>query len=172
MKQPLDDLETELSRLVPQRPGPWLETRIRHRLNARPLVRRVRWILFPLGAAAVLALVWASFLPSPQPGPGPDAGGGHLAQRAPDPFPAPLPDPVPDRSSPALEAPSLHRVGQASYLYDAHEDGFVYASDQTSYRRIRYRFLDTAEWRDEATRAVFQVVVPREDILLIPMNVY
>ncbi|MCP5515964.1 MAG: hypothetical protein H7A45_01750 [Verrucomicrobiales bacterium] len=173
MKTPWEDLENELHRLAPKQPGDRLATRIEARLKAtvsdtvtgtRP--RALLKFCLPLAAAAVFVALLTPLLNDPEADTPPEEKQLAATNTRAVPNVARPPDATPN------PAGSLRRVGEANYLYGAADEGVVYGDGDTPYRRIRYQFLDTSEWQDEASRAVVRVIVPREDVLLLPMNVY
>lgn len=166
MKTPWEDLENELKRLEPRRPSDLLAARLASRLDASPRRWRRPAIGLTLAAAATLVLLFSPLLKHPASGTAPDPI--QLAATNSQSVPQDDADPSPTASGPG----ALRRVAEANYLCGAADEGVVYAANATPFRRIRYQFLDTSEWRDEETRAVVRVIVPREDVLLLPMNVY
>jgi len=165
MNDPLDELEAELKRWQPLAPGPALEARIAAKVDvtearaarALGLPRRFWWA--PLGMAAAVALMALVWLP------------GHQAFKlASPPTVAKQPTPALNRARPG--AGGYRPVRRADYLLDARDDGIIYASATTPFRKIKYQVLSTSQWRDEADNATVQVLVPRENTVLIPMNVY
>ncbi|MCP5521332.1 MAG: hypothetical protein H7A46_07270 [Verrucomicrobiales bacterium] len=185
MKTPWDDpeLEAELRRLQPRRPSQMLAARVEQAVAAERRARRWRSGWLVLAAAAVLTAVLVPLTPGPSA-----------------PHPAELVDPRAD-GSPDPKVATAHsdgvrqgadepshpgettltrdtafagytRLGEANYLYAAEDDGILFASSTTPLRRIRYQYLDTTDWRDEQAQAVVRVVVPREDVVLVPLHVY
>lgn len=174
MKTPLDDLEVELRQLLPRRPSELLALRVEQAIAAeRGAQLRRRWIA-GLAAAAVVALALLPLLHKPGGSP------GQLAVAPAVGLPLRSEDlRQPKRISPTHETRSadaawegLTRLAGANYLYGAADDGIVFASSTTPFRKIRYQYLDTTDWRDEEAQAVIRVVVPREDVVLVPLNVY
>jgi len=76
--------------------------------------------------------------------------------------------PVPNAS--ADLAPAFRRVKQAHYLLEAADDGLIFTSRTTPWRKVRWQFLSTSEWRDEQDKTTFQLLIPREETVLIPVN--
>jgi len=165
MNEPLDGFEAELKRWQPLAPGPALERRIAAELDAAevPAARTLglpRWLWWaPVGLAAVLAAMALVWLPSRQessPATSPAAAKPSRATRG-----APAPRPI-----------GYRPVRMADYLLDAQDDGIVYTSATMPFRKVKYQVLSTSQWHDEADNATLQVFFPRENTVLIPMNVY
>jgi hypothetical protein len=164
MNEPLDELEAELKRWQPLAPGPALEERLAAKVDATEagagrILGLPRWFWrAPVGVAAALAVMALVWLPGHQessPATRPAAGK--------DSTPAPG----------AAARPSGYRpVRMADYLLDAQDDGIVYTSATTPFRKIKYQVLSTSQWWNEADNATVQVLAPRESTVLIPMNVY
>jgi hypothetical protein len=165
MNEPLEGLEAELKRWQPLAPGPGLEGRIAAELDApqaaaHGVVRLRPWFWWaPVGLAAALAVMALVWLPRHQESsPATRPASGKQSTAAP---------------GPANRSPSGYRpVRSADYLLDAQDDGIVYTSATTPFRKIKYHVLSTSQWRDEADNATVQVIVPRQSTVLIPMNVY
>ena len=66
----------------------------------------------------------------------------------------------------------MYAIGIANYLLSAQEEGIVYASATVPMRRIRYQFLDTAQWKGGDDHTVVDVIVPKEGTVLVPLNVH
>jgi len=165
MNEPLDELEAELKRWQPLAPGPALEARIAARVDATEargarVLGLPRWFWWaPVGMAAALgamALVWLP--PRQESGPATGSAETREAKAAP--------------GAPSRRPSGYRPVRIADYLLDARDDGIIYTSATTPFRKIRYQVLSTSQWRDEADNETVQVLVPRENTVLIPMNVY
>jgi hypothetical protein len=190
MKEPWDELEVELRRLRPRPPSELLEARVAAALNApRPRRSAARWWwAAPLAAAAALALVMSlpgkdtqrSASVSPDAGAeppalaaSPESAPAAGAASTPEPLSAKaLADCLATNVVPQEIPPGLKRMGGAHLLYAARDVGVVLTPDRRAFRRIRCQFLDTTVYRDEADQAVLRVVVPKEDVLLVPTQVY
>jgi hypothetical protein len=162
MKDPLDEIESELRRLRPCQPGDWLEHRIAGALEAgsAPTSVERRWVMPPwwawLTAATAFCLLLVFGLR------------WHRRQAA-----ARLAEgPVIAPPQPEVQTGGLRQVKSGNYLVDALEDGVVYASETLPMRRIRYGLLSTSEWRDDRRHLTIRVSCPREEVMLVPMNVH
>ena len=69
-------------------------------------------------------------------------------------------------------ASDFRRLGQANYLIDAEERGIVYTSARTPWRKVTWQYLSVSEWRDEGTKSTVQVVVPREETVVMPVTLH
>jgi len=75
----------------------------------------------------------------------------------------------PDRG--AVLDPSFRRINQAHYLLEAADDGVIFTSHTTPWRKVRWEFLSASEWRDERHKTTIQVLIPREQTVVIPVRV-
>jgi hypothetical protein len=165
MNDPLAEIEAELRQTQPARPNPRLVSRIEQELArslpGAPSPERWRpWLLWaPLGAATTTALAWALFLNNPPAAAPTNAGATGASDRAGSAVP---------QTSPAR----FQQVQAANYFLGAEDDGVVYASADTPVRKVRYRFLATSQWKGENGRTTVEVIVPGEETVLLPMDVY
>jgi hypothetical protein len=148
------ELETELKRLAPSAPSHRLVAQIGNRLERRrsPGSSLLLWAgaAIPLAAAAGMVLALLLGLPKS------------------------------DRSEPMETVPALTTVPVADQhfvpvrainrLYDARYMGLVTTPGGDRARRVVYRYLDTITWRDEASRATFEMTVPRDEIHYINVS--
>lgn len=174
MKTTFEDLEAELRALPPRRPSELLAARVEQAVATERAARRKRRWLMPLAAAAAVTAILVPLLTKPSEQAGELAGQravgtpGEPAATNRSGVPTPA-ETAPDQGA-ALEG--FTRLAEANYLYAAEDDGILFASTTMPLRRIRYQYLDTTDWRDEQAQAVVRVVVPREDVVLVPLNVY
>jgi len=165
MNDPLAEIEAELRQMRPARPDSRLVSRIERELArplpaARSVQRWHRWLLWaPLGAAATAALAWGLFLNNPPVAAPTKAGATGASDQAGSTVP---------QTSPAR----FQQVQAANYFLGAEDDGVVYASASTPVRKVRYRFLATSQWKGENGRTTVEVIVPGEQTVLLPMDVY
>jgi hypothetical protein len=187
MNEPLDDLVGELGRLRPSQPARRLTRRVEAALaeeaGAAPAPAEVlaiaparppgspepgiagggwgRWL--PLAAAfAVIAAVVVSVALRPkapqQVGPTPLGSTGGI----------PLTPPVLVRAQPG---PEFRRVRAADYLVDAEDHGLIYTSTSTPWRKVTWQYVSSSEWRNERDRTTYQVLIPREETVVIPVRI-
>ncbi len=166
---PLDDIAAELGRLRPFQASERLTRRLEQELEsvsppvAALVVRRLRFRWAPLAIAASLALLaivtvtWQAKLRRPVAAP--------VASGLEDNSAAPLAGPKP-------AAQAFRRVDRANYLLAAEEDGLVYASGAAPWRKVRWRYLSACEWRDDQDNTTFQILIPREETVLMPVNIH
>jgi len=127
------------------------------------VVRRLRFRWAPLAIAASLALLaivtvtWQAKLRRPVAAP---VSSG-LDDNSADPLARPLP-----------AAQAFRRVDRANYLLAAEEGGLVYASGAAPWRKVRWRYLSACEWRDDQDNTTFQILIPREETVLMPVNIH
>jgi len=185
MKTSWDDpeLEAELRRLQPRRPSQMLGARVEQAVAAERRAGRWRSGWFALAAVAALTAVLVPLMPGPS-APQPKGLADPRADGSPDPKVATTHSNDVQRGADEPSHPGetistrdtdfagYTRLGEANYLYAAEDDGILFASSTTPLRRIRYQYLDTTDWRDEQAQAVVRVVVPREDVVLVPLHVY
>jgi hypothetical protein len=160
------DIADELARLKPRPGGRQLEDRISRELESplastpRPVVVRfryasaVRWAaaaLFVL-AAGGLALYWTNRPQSAQPSmAGTERPGSAAAASNPD-------------------DATLRPLRQANYLIDAEERGLFYPQDDTPWRKVKWQYVSVSDWRDDRSQSTVRVVVPREELIVMPVN--
>lgn len=169
MDDPFIELETELRNLraaplsrahIARIEAGLAATPVRTTSSTPPLERPapVRpgrgWLLAALAAAAAVAFVFVRRQADPTP-----AGSPVVAQAAPR---------VQAAQGTAKSANEYRPVEAASVLYDLKDEGNVTMADDTTARRVRYRFVDTYTWRNPATNASMKWSVPRDEIRVIP----
>ena len=156
------ELERELKALRPAAASPDLEGRIRSSLaedGASPARYPLRpWVLVLSAAAAVLAVagVWVCL---PRRGNVAPAGGATLAQRAPQEVAAP---------APVVPGP----VYQGTVLVGQRDEGVVAMGTNGVARKVRCRYVDNVQWQHRGRGVVLTAGVPREEVMLVPVQAY
>ncbi len=177
MDELLQDIETELKALKPQRPAAHLLNRIERELMASGAVdpARVRrryttatnlkswkwfgWRAAGLAAAvALLATVGIVRVKEQTPARGAPATG--LANSSRQEAPSPSPEPL-DRYQP---------VAATNVLYALQDEGPVYVDGDKPARRLRYRYLDTYTWKNSRGNAAIKWSLPRDEIRVLPAS--
>jgi len=176
MNDSFQEIEAELKRLRPAMPRREVEERVGRELslpaNGRvtqqlPAARRTqpRWSLGLLGVglagAACIVLCVLLWPKRVEPIQASNAASGAVS--------------VPQARTPEGVRPrrgAFQQVRTANYLLSAQEEGIVYASATVPMRRIRYQFLDTAQWKGGDDHTVVEVIVPKEGTVLVPLNVH
>ncbi len=171
------DLEAELLRLQPRRPGERLVARLADELDRgdavalpAPIRSRVderrggptrryrtatswtsgKWANWTVAAALVaLMLTLEQLAPS---------------RRA-------TTDALP-RTAAADAAPELRPVKAGRLLVGSRQDGVVELADGTAVQRVRDYFVDTIEWRDSRGQAQLRWEVPRESVRYVGLAAY
>ncbi len=168
MNDPLDDIAAELGRLRPLQASDRLTRRLEQEIGSMPpsvtarVVRPVRFRWAPVAVAAGLAFLaiatvtWQARLGRPVAG----AAARALEVNGADPAPGRTPS-----------AQAFRCVDLANYLLAAEENGLVYASETAPWRKVRWRYLSACEWRNDQENATFQVLIPREEVVLLPVNI-
>ncbi len=77
----------------------------------------------------------------------------------------------PTASPAAPEQPSLQPFEQA-VSWRTWDEGTLVLAENTPVRRVRRQFLEQVRFFDEENQEVIEVTVPRERVLLVPMEVY
>lgn len=153
------ELEAELKRLTPAMPSERLQAGIARKLGPKKTARSsfLRWTgtFVPLAAAAgvLLALIIR--------GPSRDFP---LAGSEPETVES---IPVPAEPSAGAAEDVFIPIKAINQLYDARYLGMVTTPDGGRARQIIYRYLDTVTWQNQASRATFELTVPRDEVHLI-----
>ncbi|HEY4302673.1 MAG TPA: hypothetical protein VGM73_17515 [Candidatus Didemnitutus sp.] len=171
MDESLKELEDELSRLHPARPSLAVAARIEAELalgesrTAAPQpgasvanrTRRLAWSLCVAAAAA--AVTFVALRQSPSVAPLPDHANSVTR-----------PSGAVTTSQPPLspDDAEYRPVDARSVFYGVSAETGVYLRDQTPVQQVRYRYLDTYTWKNQATHASLQWTVPRDEIRVIP----
>jgi hypothetical protein len=166
MKFPIDNFEEELRQIHPATPGSCLTERISaelKRLEKRdstaqkqrwmPLLKRLVW------ASCAIGLLLISFY-SIYTG-NPKTTRMNSTQTAP-------PPPQTNIELP----PQFRSLKTDNYLIAAQEDGIVFSHSSTPLRKVKYSVISSSEWFDATEKATVQLLSPREEVVLIPINVY
>lgn len=167
-----EDFVAELQRLRPRRPSPAVTERLDRALDGRPAgggrwrgsgMATPAWWTVGLAAAAALAIgLWVVRQPADPARP--------LADWANAPQPASRGATVTPAGSGADWA--LRQVERANYLLSAEDDGLIYVSDDLPLRTIRCRYVDTSRWRNERENLTVDLYVPRDGMVLLPVQIY
>lgn len=187
-----EQLEKELRDLRPQTPSPELTRRIGNSLAAGPREERVtafpgteasadatpspwrrRWVA-PLALAATLAVVGALYLFGPRTEPPTGQGPGlAVTPTAPAATEAAPDNPVQTRAERLRElrpGPDYEPVKAENTLAAAEDEGVVMVGDNRAARQVRYHFVDTVVWENPMDGSTIEVSVPREEVVLIPLD--
>ncbi len=169
MNDDLEEIARELAQLRPSKPAPQLNRRIELELDegdddrslSTPPVAWFRWL--PLAAAAVLiaAVTVTAMLGIISRSSRDNAAS--FASTAPQ-------DRESDSSAPAKSG--FHRIRNANYLIDAEDNGLLFPSASVPFRKVTWQFVSASEWRDDRDNATVQVLIPREETMLIPVTVH
>ncbi len=169
MNDPIEDVAAELGRLRPLQASDRLTRRLEQELGSMPpsvterVVRRVRFRWVPVAVAASLAFLaigtvtWQARLRRPVAG----AASSLLEHNGAEPAPGQT-----------ASAQAFRCVDLANYLLAAEENGLVYASETAPWRKVRWRYLSACEWRNDQENTTFQVLIPREEVVLLPVNIH
>ena len=168
---PVRLLEEELLAMLPAEPSDGLRHRVHHALleantaaaaepapqPSKPASAWNGWL--PLAAAAAVAVLAVVFFPPPASSPG----------NSPVAANAPVSQPVAGETL-AMEtaAPALQPLSSNSQLQRVDYEGIL-REDNTPYRQIRSRYLEKRVFRDPAADSTVEVLVPREEVRLVPV---
>jgi hypothetical protein len=75
-------------------------------------------------------------------------------------------------SAPSPVNPGLRLTRQANYLVAAEDGGWLAPRQAWPVRQIRCQYVDASLWRDETRNVTYEVYVPRDETLLVPVRVY
>ncbi|MFI5336453.1 MAG: hypothetical protein ACHQ5A_06695 [Opitutales bacterium] len=176
MDDTLQELENELKSLAPRRPSSGLQIRLERDLDPGVAIvapgrariattfRSWMWVGWPLAAAVALTTVlgvWRWQAGAPAVIPATTLPAAAAAQ----------PDLASHRVAPAATSRDVYLpVAATNVLYDLRDEGPVSPEDNTSGRRMRYRYVDTYTWRNAATHASLKWSIPREEVRVIPAS--
>lgn len=157
MNDEMLSLEGELKALRPRRLTEDAERRLVQQLAEKPpRAIRYRRPLRVLAAAALLLVAISLFLlPEPPEG----------DQPAPAVVTATVPPTVPHE--PSLPA----RVAVETLPLERRNEGIVFLDPTTPARQVRCGVVDRFVWKDEVTGETVQVLRPREEVLLVQLQV-
>jgi hypothetical protein len=167
----LSQLESELARLRPSAPSPACEAKLEARLSNRPArIAWQEWRPLAQAAAIVLTAICLTFWIEG----GRTAAATSTAANAPSPTPT---EPAPVLTAPALLNPVaptrlLRPSGATQIVLSAEPEGMVQLSDGSYARRIRTRSIQQLEFSEESGASLLSYSVPREDVILVPMDTY
>lgn len=175
------DLEAELLRLQPRRPGARLEARLaadldpvalpapaalrsavsdRRATSARPRYRTATtWTSWKWSNWAVAAALVALMLTLNRVAPSADSS-------------VEAPVVAANPGTPADVAPELRPVKAGRVLLGSRSDGVVELADGSAVERVRDYYVDTIEWRDSGGTAQLRWEVPREAVRYVGLAAY
>lgn len=168
-----DDLATELERLQPRRPSPRVTARLQQELTPAcsghtsliPWRHATAWWLITAAAAllVVAVLLSRSTLPPRR---------AEAPPRAPTPqLHSTPPHPAFTAASPEI-SPEYRQIRHANYLLHAEDNGLVYVNDTVPVQRLRCRYVDASQWRDDRENVTVDFYVARDGIMLLPARIY
>ena len=73
---------------------------------------------------------------------------------------------------PSIAGSTFQPVGLRRLFVDARDDGVVSVVGDVPYRQVRYQLLDRFEWNNPRDGSEIQMIVPREEIFLLPVVTY
>lgn len=177
------DLEAELQRLRPRRPGSRLEQAVTAALEMRPGTvavlpsRRLaprsayttattwsswKWANWTVAVALVALMVTVSRLPVAAP----ESGAGSFASAWPTGVPDTVDAPPPDDPAP------LRPVRAGRTLVGSEVEGLFELADGSPVQRVRDFYVDTIVWRDPDGRSQLRWEVPRESVRFVGLAAY
>jgi hypothetical protein len=162
MKESFDEFENELRRLTPLQPPEELTTRIAAKLEGPQAKNRILPILSLSWAALTAAMLvgvlalWHSFTPGNVP-----------VQNQPG-----LVSLTDQAVEEGIEMDQFRPVDYAEYLYGAQEEEVIYLDESSPVIPVRLFYLDTTVWENETRQIAFEMTVPREEIVLLPLQIF
>lgn len=175
-----EDLESRLRRLSPAPPRAAFERRLGRELDSLSRNRqenRIVWLRFaPLAAAACLVLAGSWLLQRQLAHSVPAVPSGAPVITADSAPPAPpteaersfvSPPPI----SSGIPADRFVPVSSQQVLRETRQGGVVELSDQLPARELRLEYDDAWHWHDPETQTNIRVIRPREEVLLVPIEV-
>lgn len=84
---------------------------------------------------------------------------------------APSPSPSSNHASVGASEPEISSARTSNVVYQALDEGVVYDAGQEPVHRLRYRSADLVRWRNPTTGVHWEVSYPREDVMLVPIQV-
>lgn len=171
---PPDPLEAELARLKPRAPSPFLRERLERTMTTQPWSRRLHsWAL--AGAAALLAagIAWHPW----QNGSGEQALPGEpvsAARGASVPSTPSVATRVSADQADALPGKPLRLVpaGARGYVVGWEDAGAWFPDNGPPVRRIRLRYIEATEWREQTGTARYRLWRPAEQEIWLPLDAY
>lgn len=160
-------LEERLSAVKPRPVNPALKDAVRASLRGRERQVRLRKIRSGVGwtvmAAAAMLLITFGFLlfngrlallprETDSDGEAVTAGTGH--------------------ADPEMERDMFNPVLAENNLQSRTDEGIVFLRNGLTARQYRYEFVDRVVWRNPASGAVVEMEVPREEVILVPVQTF
>jgi endogenous inhibitor of DNA gyrase (YacG/DUF329 family) len=65
----------------------------------------------------------------------------------------------------------LRLTRRANYLLSAEDGGWMQTRAAWPVRQVRCRYIDASQWRDEAQNVTFEVYLPRDETVLVPVRI-
>ena len=81
-------------------------------------------------------------------------------------------DPDPVVSDPSTEEDPFKQVLTENNLQSRIDEGIVFLKNGMTARRYRYQFVDRVVWENPADGAMVELEVPRDEIVLIPVQTF
>ena len=184
-------VENELRRIKPAEPSARLKRRLESSVSFVPVTPqqpvdeepanvvtpptstwRRPWLQSAAAALVGAAIVYAVWSFGPSGAGDPDGGtAGNPPSGPVDPGSEPQPiEPTFPRD--AIRPDGFRVVGQENRLFHTQDDGIIYSEDKVPFRRVRYNTVDRRVFKDPETGAVFEMLVPREDVLIVPAETF
>lgn len=154
--------EEQLRSIRPVPHGPRLENRIAEAIRiaeARQRTQRWRARMAWVGVAMAASVLIVSGLSLFRENRVPSVGESVVAD--------PLEVPPAESAEPVFEP-----VLAQNNLQDRVDEGIVFLKNGLTARKYRYKFIDRVVWRNPANGAVVDVEVPRDEVVLIPVQTY
>lgn len=192
MKPPPDNLEKELRELLPASPGNAFRRNLEEAMadagltpGSAPQNKVIWWrrAIAPMAAAAGLSLAaglafWTTGQEEVTNANGTLANATALpatnsTKAAPlDPIAAEETYPVAPGTGTLANNPDYEPVSARNTLNGILEDGIVYLRDGLPAKRYRYQFIDTITFRNARDGSSIEVTVPREEVILVPVQLF
>ncbi|MGA1204820.1 MAG: hypothetical protein ACO3ZW_03285 [Opitutales bacterium] len=157
--------EAELRKLSPRPPGPELEERLERSMGKMENRRRVLKLRVFSGwaglavAASILIVFGLSLFRLEM---NPDDNADPLA----------VGTVSGDGSEPPLGDDLFKPVLAQNNLRERVDEGIVFLRNGITARKYRYEFIDRVVWRNPADGAIVQMEIPRDEVILIPVQTF
>lgn len=122
------------------------------------------WFLRGAALAATITLLF-SFAALREGAPGPGESSHNIIVAIPDQDHPEQPEQIP-------EARHFTPVQYANFLMSAQDEGLVNAPGEAPLRRVRYQYYDVCTLEDEERGERIEMIVPREEVLLIRAQIF
>lgn len=157
----------QLRAMRPAEPSPALEKRISESISAaRRKTAYTRWRMwaawgsFATAAAALVVFGLTLFQ------------GGAARQTLPPAGETPAEPPLVVGQTPTEDPESFEPVLAENNLKGRVDEGIVFLKNGLTARRYRYEFVDRVVWRNPADGAVVEMEIPRDEVVLIPVQTF